>query len=73
LSSKKIENISNLKVSLKILKKIPVLIREANFKITVILYNNEIINVEKGDTTKSSYGIAFDVGTTTVAGYLVDL
>jgi len=73
LSSKKIENISNLKTSLEILKKIPVLIREANFKITVILYNNEIINVEKGNTTKTSYGIAFDVGTTTVAGYLVDL
>ena len=73
LSLKKIENISNLKTSLEILKKIPVLIREANFKITVILYNNEIINVENGDTTKSSYGIAFDVGTTTVAGYLVDL
>ena len=73
LSSKKIENISNLKVSLEILKKIPVLIREANFKIIVTLYNNEIIDIEKGDTTKSSYGIAFDVGTTTVAGYLVDL
>jgi len=73
LSSKKIENVSNLKVSLEILKKIPVLIREANFKITVILHNNEIINVEKGDTTKNSYGIAFDIGTTTVAGYLVDL
>jgi len=73
LSSKKIENISNLKTSLEILKKIPVLIREANFKITVILHNNEIINVEKGDTTKNSYGIAFDIGTTTVAGYLVDL
>jgi len=73
LSLKKIEDISNLKASLEILKKIPILIREANFKITVILYDNEIINVEKGDTTKSSYGIAFDVGTTTVAGYLVDL
>jgi len=73
LSSKKIENISNLKSSLEILKKIPVLIREANFKITVILHNNRIINVENGDTTKSSYGIAFDIGTTTVAGYLVDL
>lgn len=73
LSSKKIENISNFKTSLEILKKIPVLIREANFKITVILHNNEIINVEKGNTTKNSYGIAFDVGTTTVAGYLIDL
>jgi len=70
---KKIENIPNLKTSVEILKKIPVLMREANFKITVILYNNEIIDIEKGDTTKSSYGIAFDIGTTTIAGYLIDL
>ncbi|GAG83042.1 unnamed protein product, partial [marine sediment metagenome] len=73
LSLKKIENISNLKISVETLKKIPILIRRANFKITVTLYNNEIIDIEKGDTTKSSYGIAFDIGTTTVAGYLVDL
>ena len=73
LSSKKIENISNLKISVEILKKISILIRRANFKITVTLYNNEIIDIENGDTTKSSYGIAFDIGTTTVAGYLVDL
>jgi len=70
---KKIENISNLKASLEILKKIPVLIREANFKITVTVDNDKIIDIEKGDTTKSSYGIAFDIGTTTVAGYLIDL
>ena len=73
LSSKKIENIPNLNTSVEILKKIPLLMREANFKITVILYNNEIIDIEKGDTTKSSYGIAFDIGTTTIAGYLIDL
>ena len=73
LSSKKIENIYDLKTSLEILKKIPVLIRKANFKITVTVENDEIIDIEKGDTVKSSYGIAFDIGTTTVAGYLVDL
>ncbi|MDD5016032.1 MAG: ASKHA domain-containing protein [Atribacterota bacterium] len=73
LSSKKIENISNLKTSVEILKKIPVLMREANFKITVILYNNEIMDIENGDTTTNSYGIAFDIGTTTIAGYLIDL
>jgi len=73
LSSKKIENISNLKTSVEILKKIPALMREANFKITVILYSNEIIDIENGDTTQNSYGIAFDIGTTTIAGYLIDL
>jgi len=73
LSSKKIENISNLKTSVEILKKIPVLMREANFKITVILYNNEMIDIENGETAQNSYGIAFDIGTTTIAGYLIDL
>ena len=73
LSLKKIENISNLKISLQILKKIPILIRKADFKITVTICNDEIIDLESGNTAKKSYGIAFDIGTTTVAGYLIDL
>ena len=73
LSLKKIENILNLKVPIDILKKIPDLLRKSDFKITITLQNNEIIDIESGDTAKNSYGIAFDIGTTTVAGYLVDL
>ena len=73
LSLKKIENISNLKISLPILKKIPLLIRKADFKITVTICNDEIMDLESGNTAKKSYGIAFDIGTTTVVGYLIDL
>ena len=65
--------LSNLSLPLEILKRIPVLIREADFKITITILNNEVINIEKGDTTKDIYGIAFDIGTTTAAGYLVNL
>ena len=73
LSLVEVENISNLKISIEILKKIPDLVRKSNFKVTVTLYNNEVIDIENGNTTKSGYGIAFDIGTTTVVGYLVDL
>ncbi|MEA2022593.1 MAG: ASKHA domain-containing protein [Candidatus Caldatribacteriota bacterium] len=73
LSSKKIENISNLKPPLEILKKIPGLIREANYKITVTICDDELIDIERGNTIKKSYGMAFDIGTTTAVGYLVDL
>ena len=73
LSLKKIKNVSNLKIPVEILKKISDLVRESGFKITVTLYNNEVIDIENGDTTKSSYGMAFDIGTTTLAGYLIDL
>ena len=73
LSLSEVENISNLKISIETLRKMPNLIRKANFKVTVTILNNEIIDIENGETTNNSYGIAFDIGTTTVAGYLIDL
>lgn len=73
LSLKKIKNVSNLKIPVEILKKIPDLVRESGFKITVTLYNNEVIDIENGNTIIISYGMAFDIGTTTLAGYLIDL
>jgi len=33
----------------------------------------ELLAVEAGDTREQAYGIAFDIGTTTVVGYLIDL
>jgi uncharacterized 2Fe-2S/4Fe-4S cluster protein (DUF4445 family) len=41
--------------------------------VTAVLARNRIISVEPGDTALQHYGAAFDVGTTTVVGYLVDL
>ncbi len=41
--------------------------------ITFVLYNNEIIDVQPGDTTKFLYGAAVDIGTTTVVLYVYDL
>lgn len=40
---------------------------------TAVLGKHRIIGFERGDTTESCYGIAIDIGTTTVVVYLVDL
>lgn len=40
---------------------------------TVVTYNDEIIGIEKGDTTNQIYGIAIDIGTTTVVCELVNM
>ncbi len=40
---------------------------------TVVLYENEIIQLEQGDTTDRLYGVAIDIGTTTVACGLIDM
>ena len=59
------------------LKHLSALMRESDFKVTVTFGNKdgqaEILSIEPGDTTKDIYGLAFDIGTTTIVGQLVDL
>ena len=62
---------------LDILRKIPKVLRENNFKVTLTYIKKKnkltIINIEPGDTGESLYGIAIDIGTTSVVVCLVDL
>jgi uncharacterized 2Fe-2S/4Fe-4S cluster protein (DUF4445 family) len=55
-------------------KELPRALRDEGWTTTVTLFRNEeIIKAEPGDTSKSLYGIAVDVGTTKVVAYLIDL
>lgn len=56
-----------------LMAEIPYVLKENNLCITVTVKDSKIISVEKGDTTDHCYGIAFDIGTTTVVGMLWDL
>jgi uncharacterized 2Fe-2S/4Fe-4S cluster protein (DUF4445 family) len=40
---------------------------------TAVLAGSRLLGIERGDTTDRVYGMAFDIGTTTVVGYLLDL
>ncbi len=40
---------------------------------TVVLHGDEVIQVEHGDTTDVLYGVAIDIGTTTVVCSLIDM
>lgn len=64
----------------ELLMELPATLREANWEVTVILLRGKrseepdrIIAVEPGDTTANLYGLAVDIGTTTVCGVLIDL
>ncbi|WP_294182100.1 ASKHA domain-containing protein [uncultured Clostridium sp.] len=63
----------NIKIGISTLRQMPDMIRRADNKITVIMDENEILGIESGDTHDKMLGIAFDIGTTTVVGYLMDL
>ncbi|OPZ74103.1 MAG: Na(+)-translocating NADH-quinone reductase subunit F [Firmicutes bacterium ADurb.Bin456] len=62
-----------LEADLVVVAGLPRILRQAGFKVTAVLAGNRIVAVEPGNTCGRSYGLALDLGTTTLAGYLVDL
>ncbi len=48
-------------------------LRSDNFKATVTLCENQLLEAQAGDTRGTALGMAFDIGTTTVVGYLLNL
>lgn len=60
-------------VALEVQRRLPAMLRSSAAGLTVALFNGGLLAVEPGDTCAEAYGIAFDIGTTTVVGYLVDL
>jgi len=61
------------RVQVDVLRRVPEKLRKGGFSATVVLNENEIVGIETGDKTDRNYGVAFDIGTTTVVGYLMDL
>lgn len=54
-------------------KTLPNTLRDAEWKVTTIVFKNKIIAIEPGDTTQRCFGFAVDMGSTKLAGFLMDL
>jgi len=66
--------ISDVSVNHDALKRLPETLRRMDWTVTVSVKDGrEIIDVEPDDTTENCYGFAVDIGTTKLAGYLVNL
>jgi len=59
--------------TLSVSRALPRVLREHNFSLTAVLSDGDLIAVEGGDTSGKSFGVAVDIGTTTVVAILVDL
>ncbi len=55
------------------LRRLPTVLRQSGFKVTAVVVDEALVDVEPGDTTTTRYAIAFDLGTTTVVATLLDL
>ncbi|MEW6100853.1 MAG: ASKHA domain-containing protein [Candidatus Omnitrophota bacterium] len=74
---RRIQDIAIMQTGLTNIRRLGELLRSCGWKVTVTLGKRngttEIVLVEAGDTTAKNYGMAFDIGTTTISGQLVDL
>jgi uncharacterized 2Fe-2S/4Fe-4S cluster protein (DUF4445 family) len=59
------------KFHIDILQKISTI--DISSPVTITLYNNLLLDIDTEDTLSKKYGVAIDLGTTTVACYLIDL
>ncbi|CAN5894057.1 ASKHA domain-containing protein [soil metagenome] len=62
-----------LRPSLHALRRLPRVLRDADFAVTAVVVDDLLIDVEPGDTTATRHAIAIDLGTTTVVATLLDI
>ncbi len=62
-----------LHTTITVLRTLGKIMRDANFEITAVIADDELIAIEPGDTTARRFAMAIDLGTTTVVVNLLDL
>ena len=60
-------------IPLDVVRTLPSTLREAKGEVTVVTFQGGALGVERGDTTAMAFGIAIDVGTTSVVTTLLEL
>ena len=73
----KVSGISNMQTGFQVLRQLPKILEDSDYQVTATVgrraSTTELVQVEKGNTAGNNYGIAVDVGTTTVVAHLLDL
>ncbi len=68
---------SVMQMGLKVIRQLPRLLRSSNWRVTATLGSRggvqEIVQIEPGNTESRNYGLAVDVGTSTVVTHLLNL
>jgi uncharacterized 2Fe-2S/4Fe-4S cluster protein (DUF4445 family) len=66
-------HLPSLEIDYPALLKLPSALREGNWKVTALVWKNKKIIDVRPERIKDIFGLAVDIGTTTVAGYLCNL
>ena len=67
------KGLADLTIDVKTARDLPVRLRSLDFHPAVVVIGDEVVHVDRPGASEACYGMAFDIGTTTLAGYLTDL
>jgi uncharacterized 2Fe-2S/4Fe-4S cluster protein (DUF4445 family) len=65
--------LKDLKIDIHTLRQLPTVLRKGGWKVTVSVWMDQEVIRARAGRCESSYGLAIDIGTTTVAAYFCDL
>ena len=63
----------DLRMDVKVIRELPERLRALDFRLAVVAIGRDIVSLERPGASDACYGMAFDIGTTTLVGYLMDL
>ncbi len=66
-------SVGNVEIPFHLLQKLPGFLRVHNWQGTAVVVGSRLVGMEVGDTSDMAYGVAVDLGTTTVVATLFDL
>lgn len=64
---------SNIVIPVPRISALPAFLRKNSWRGTAVVVNDHVVGLEEGNTSGTILGVAFDIGTTTVVGTLIDL
>ena len=67
------KGMADLAVDVRTARDLPERLRAFDFHPAVTVIGNDVVHVDRATTGDACYGVAFDIGTTTLVAYLVDL
>lgn len=62
-----------VRADISVWRALPDMLRSSSFEVTAVVCGDELIAVEGGDTTNELFGLALDIGTTSVVGAITNL
>jgi len=67
------KGLTDLTIDVKTARDLPARLRSLEFHPAVVVIGDEAVHLDPPGAADACYGMAFDIGTTTLAGYLTDL